>query len=201
MASEGDQFHFHPETYLDMITAEVPGYGELQAQVVRATADRPAARILELGVGTGETSVRILAQHPAASLVGIDESDAMLSRAREVIAGADLRVQRLEDPLPEGTYDLVVSAMTIHHLDGPGKADLFGRIADVLRPGGRLVVGDVVIPEDPSDVVAPIEEGYDKPSRVDEQLRWMAEAGFEAVVTWSDRDLAVMVGDRRPALS
>jgi hypothetical protein len=33
---------------------------------------------------------------------------------------ADLRVQRLEDPLPEGSYDLVVSALTIHHLDDAG---------------------------------------------------------------------------------
>jgi hypothetical protein len=37
----------------------------------------------------------------------------------------------------------------------PVKADLFARIAARLRPGGRFVLGDVVVPEDPADVVTP----------------------------------------------
>jgi SAM-dependent methyltransferase len=67
-----------------------------------------------------------------------------------------LRVNRLEDPLPEGTFDLVVAALAVHHLDGAGKADLFARVAARLRPGGRFVLGDVVVREDPADVVTPI---------------------------------------------
>jgi hypothetical protein len=46
---------------------------------------------------------------------------------------ADLRVSRLQDPLPEGNFDLVGSALAVHHLDGAGKADLFARVADRLR--------------------------------------------------------------------
>jgi tRNA (cmo5U34)-methyltransferase len=38
-------------------------------------------------------------------------------------------VSRLEDALPVGNIDLVVSALAVHHLDGAGKADLFARIA------------------------------------------------------------------------
>ena len=116
----------------------------------------------------------------------------------ERLRGADLRVARLEDPLPHGPFDLVFSALCIHHLDGPGKADLFRRVAEVLEPGGRFVIGDVVVPDDPADAVTPLSPDYDLPSRVDEQLAWLADAGFSADVVWRARDLAVFLG-RTPA--
>jgi tRNA (cmo5U34)-methyltransferase len=71
-------------------------------------------------------------------------------------------VGRLHDPLPEGSFDLVVSALAVHHLDGAGKADLFARVADRLRPGGRFVLGDVVVADDPADAVTPIDGVYDR---------------------------------------
>src|SRR5512133_3705830 len=127
-------------------------------------------RFLDLGVGTGVTSQRVLTEHPDAQLVGVDESSAMLEHARRALPAGDLRSARLEDPLPEGPFDLVVSALAVHHLDGPGKADLFRRVASVVVTGGRFVVGDVVVPEDPADAVTPIDAEYDKPSSASEQL-------------------------------
>ncbi|HEX3197452.1 MAG TPA: hypothetical protein VHR39_07825, partial [Propionibacteriaceae bacterium] len=59
-----DQFHFDPVTYLKTIRAEVPAYDELQDAVAKATAGIHAERVLELGVGTGETSRRIIDLHP-----------------------------------------------------------------------------------------------------------------------------------------
>jgi tRNA (cmo5U34)-methyltransferase len=88
-------------------------------------------------LATGETSRRIIDLHPEAALVGIDESAEMLATASLDVA-ADLRLSRLEDPLPEGNFDLVVSALAVHHLDGAGKAKLFARVAGRLRPGGRF---------------------------------------------------------------
>jgi tRNA (cmo5U34)-methyltransferase len=118
----------------------------------------------------------------------------MLAAAATHVPAADLRVHRLEEPLPEGPFDLVVSALAVHHLDGVGKADLFARIADRLGPDGRFVLGDVVVPEDPADVVTPIDGVYDKPSTVAEQLEWLAAAGLPARVVWERQDLAVIVG-------
>lgn len=99
----------------------------------------------------------------------------MLSRHPRAFRGA-----RLEDPLPNGPSDLVVSVLAVHHLDGPGKADLFEHAAAVLAPGGRLVLGDVVIPDDPADVVTPIDGDYDTPSSVAEQQHWMNAAGLRS---------------------
>jgi tRNA (cmo5U34)-methyltransferase len=55
----------------------------------------------------------------------------------------------------------------------------------------------VVIPDDPADVVTPIDRSYDKPSPVGEQLEWLTTAGLTAHVHWTQRDLAVVVADRR----
>jgi tRNA (cmo5U34)-methyltransferase len=174
----------------------VPDYERFQEEVARATGSG-AKRALELGTGTGETARRLLAAHPAAVLVGIDASCEMLDRARTVLPEdrVELRIARLEDSLPGGPFDLVVSALAVHHLDAGGKEDLFRRVAGVLSPGGRFVLGDVVVPEDPSDIVTPIDDGYDKPSRVAEQLAWLSAAGLRARVAWAQRDLAVLVGE------
>src|SRR5215472_4618891 len=102
----GAQFHFEPDTYLDMMLTEVPGYRDLQNQVAEAVKGIDAGAVLELGIGTGETALVVLAVHPGARLVGIDESEPMLAVARDRFPLADLHVQRLEDSLPEGTYDL-----------------------------------------------------------------------------------------------
>jgi tRNA (cmo5U34)-methyltransferase len=186
------QWHWDPETYLQNMLAEVPSYPELQEQTAKAAAEVPAHTILELGIGTGETAKRVLTAHPEARLVAIDSSEEMLERARGVVPQADLRLAQLQDPLPDGPFDLVVSALAVHHLDGPGKQDLFGRIAAVLEPGGSFVLADVVVPENEEDVVTPIDGVYDLPDRVDDQLAWLRDAGLEAETVWSYKDLAVI---------
>ncbi len=188
------QFHFDPTTYLEMIRSEVPKYDRLQDELVAASG-AGAGRILELGTGTGVTAARLLDRHPDASLVGIDSSEEMLAAARSTLPTerVSLRVGRLEDELPGGPFDLVASALCIHHLDAGEKADLFRRVREVLAPGGRFVAGDVVDPVDPADATIPLTPGFDKPSPLRSQLEWLADAGFEARATWAAGDLAVMV--------
>src|SRR6266700_3514815 len=136
-----------PDRYLDQMLAEIPSYLELQEQVAAATKGLDAGTVLELGIGTGETARRILKRHPEARWTAVDANEAMLERARGELPEADLRRSRLEDPLPPGPFDLVVSSLAVHHLDGPGKRELFARVHEVLRPGGAFVLGDVVVPE------------------------------------------------------
>jgi tRNA (cmo5U34)-methyltransferase len=191
----GGQFHFHPDEYIALMESELPDYDRLQDETAVATG-AGARRLLELGTGTGETALRVLARHAGASLTGIDVSEDMLAVARERLPAADLRVARLEDPLPDGPFDLVFSALAIHHLDAAGKADLFARVAGVLEPGGRFVIGDVVVPDDPADAVTPLSPDYDLPSPVADQLGWLAAAGLAASLIWSARDLAVIAATR-----
>lgn len=190
----GWQFHFDPATYTEMIRADVPGYDRFQDELVSASG-AGARRILELGTGTGETARRLLARHPGASLVGVDVNPEMLAAAVRALPHdrVDLRVGALQDALPAGPFDLVASALCIHHLDGAEKADLFARVRAVLRPGGRFVMADVVEPLDPADARVPLTPGYDKPSPLGSQLEWLADAGFEARATWGRGELAVVL--------
>ena len=190
------QWHWDPETYLKNMLEEVPSYPDLQGQTAAAAKDVSARTILELGIGTGETAKRVLAAHPDARLTAIDSSEQMLERARRVVPQVDLRLARLEDPLPDGPFDLVVSALAVHHLDGPDKQDLFRRVAGVLAPGGTFVLADVVVPEQEEDVVTPIDGVYDRPDRLDDQLAWLRAAGLAAETVWSYKDLAVIRATR-----
>jgi tRNA (cmo5U34)-methyltransferase len=193
------EVHFEPEGYLERIRDEIRGYDELQDRVAAATVDVEARRILELGVGTGETSRRVLTLHPAARLTGFDSSREMLERARTTLPPEQveaLAVSRLEDPLPAGPYDVVVSALAVHHLDAAEKRDLFGRVAEVLALGGRFVLGDVVVPERAEDALIELTEGFDLPDRVDDQLAWLEAVELAPRVVWSQGDLAVIAGDR-----
>ncbi len=101
----------------------------------------------------------------------------------------------LEDPLPAGPFDLVVAALVVHHLDAAGKRDLFVRIRDVLAPGGRFVLADVVVPVRRDDAVTPLTPGFDRPDRTDAQLAWLFEAGLDARVVWERQDLVVITAD------
>jgi tRNA (cmo5U34)-methyltransferase len=191
------QLHWDPATYRALMRSEVPAYEELQDAVAGATRAVPATRILDLGTGTGETASRVLALHDEATLVGMDESDEMLTMARRSLPASrvDLRVARLQGPLPSGPFEVVVSALAVHHLDAAAKAGLFHRVRAVLAVGGRFVLGDVVVPDSPDDAVTPVDAEYDLPDTVQDQLGWLADAGFDASVAWRHGDLAVMVGD------
>ena len=191
------QYHFDAASYADEIREDLPAYDSLQDEVAGASGSG-ARRILELGTGTGETARRLLARHVDAVLVGIDENEQMLAVASDVLPDGrvSLRAGRIEDPLPEGPFDVVATALCVHHLDGAAKADLFCRVREALAPDGLFVMGDVVVPVDPALATTPLTPGYDRPSPLADQMRWLAEAGMEPRVAWEQGDLAVVAARR-----
>jgi len=172
------QFHMDPETYLDAIRVEVPRYDELQAATLDAIDFAPS-QVLELGVGTGETTRRLLERHPDAAVTGLDSQPEMVFKARE--HGIEVRLARMQDPLPDGPWDLVLSVLSVHHLDEDQKRDLFRRVREQSR---SFVMGDIVV-ADPQ--VAPLEEGVDLPSRAEDMAEWCA-----GEIVWRADDLAVI---------
>jgi tRNA (cmo5U34)-methyltransferase len=172
------QFHMDPETYLDEIRADIPLYDELQAATIDAIPLAPA-RVLELGVGTGETTRRLLERYPEAEVTGLDSQPEMVFKARE--HGIEVRLARMQDPLPDGPWDLVISVLSVHHLDKEQKRDLFRRIREQSR---SFVMGDVVV-ADPQ--LTALEEGVDMPSPADDMARWC-----EGEIVWRGDDLAVI---------
>jgi tRNA (cmo5U34)-methyltransferase len=172
------QFHWNPETYLEEIRAEVPRYDELQKAAVDAIPF-PPERVLELGMGTGETTRVLLDAYPDAWVIGLDSDANMVYRLREEYD--DIQLARMEDPLPDGPWDLVISVLSVHHLTDDQKHMLFRRVREHAR---ALVVGDVV-KADPQ--LTPIDPSIDFPDTAEELADW---CGGE--ITWTADDLAVV---------
>jgi trans-aconitate methyltransferase len=167
-----------PETYLEEIRAEVPRYDELHEATIEAIPF-PPRRVLELGVGTGETTRRLLERYPQAEVTGLDAQPEMVFKAREL--GIRVRLARMEDPLPDGPWDLVVSVLSVHHLDDGQKRELFRRIREQSR---ATVIGDVVVAE---PQVTPLEPGVDLPCSAEDMAEWCS-----GEIVWRADDLAVI---------
>lgn len=172
------QSNWKPDNYLERIRSEVPRYDELQEQAIAAIPFAPE-RVLELGMGTGETTRRLIEAYPEAWVIGLDASADMVFRARENYD--DVQLARMEDPLPEGPWDLVLGVLSIHHLRAEQKQNLFRQVRAQAR---AFVIGDIVR----ADVrVAPVDEGYDFPETAADLAEW---CGGE--VAWEADDLAVV---------
>ena len=141
------QFDWTPEIYLERIRAEIPGYDDLQDQAV-AAIPFPPKRVLELGMGTGETTRRLIEAHPDSWVVGLDASPDMVFRARK--SYDDVQLARMEDPLPEGPWDLVISVLSVNQLDDEQKQNLCRQVKGQSR---SLVIGDVFVGTQLADLV------------------------------------------------
>ena len=99
-------------------------------------------RILDLGAGTGLLSYFWFQHFPKAEYVLVDIADEMLKVAHERFANIDNVTYQILDytkELPKGTFDVIASALSIHHLEDEEKMNLFKRIYGILPSGGLLV--------------------------------------------------------------
>jgi tRNA (cmo5U34)-methyltransferase len=112
-------------------------------------------------------------------VIGLDSSPDMVFRAREMYD--DVQLARIEDPLPDGPWDLVIGVLSIHHLRAEQKRELLRRVSEQSR---ALVIGDVV---KAGVQVTPVEDGYDFPETAADLAGWSGGA-----VTWAADDLAVV---------
>jgi ArsR family transcriptional regulator len=112
-------------------------------QLLPALLD-PDVVVGDLGCGSGRLAATIAPY--ARSVVAVDASPEMLEVARGRLAGfgnVDIRQGRIEElPLEAATLDLALVVHLLHHVDDPSAA--LAEVARVLRPGGRLVVADVL---------------------------------------------------------
>jgi tRNA (cmo5U34)-methyltransferase len=168
-------------------------YDRAQREIARASVDLEVLRMLDLGVGTGETSRRCLKAHPAARAVCLDESrDRLDAAARALGPRAEMRLGRFQDRLPEGPFELIVSAFALHHVDRASKADLFPRVAERLSGDGRFVLADVVQPNAPVSEPTPLDRARSVVSSTAELLDLLRRAGFQPEVRWAEQDLVVI---------
>ena len=80
-------------------------------------------------------------------------------------------------------------------IDGAGQVHPYPRPM-MLRDGTGVERRREVVPEEPASATTPLTAGYDRPSPLGDQLRWLRDAGFTARVAWSQGDLAVVAAQR-----
>ncbi len=181
-----------------------------------------AKRVTDLGAGTGLLSAFLRQKMPSAHLHLIDVSEPMLAQARARLAHDPRVTAEVSDytvaPLPP-EQDVIASALSIHHLEDDAKRALFGRVLDALRPGGTFVNADQIAGptpelerEYPQRWLAAVRaagateqqiadslfrQREDRCAPVEDQLRWLREAGFVAVDCWfKEGSFAVMTAIR-----
>ncbi len=105
---------------------------------------RSSDKILDIACGTGEFECLILRKHPDQQMIGIDISENMLNFAREKCRAYPNAVFLKADasalPFPDQTFDLVISANSLHYFDKPGVS--LAEMRRVLLPEGSLVILD-----------------------------------------------------------
>ncbi len=131
------------------------------------------ARVLDLGCGFG-WHCRYAAEHGAASVLGIDLSEKMLERARQMTQDSCVAYRRcaIESyDYPADTFDLVLSSLALHYVRP--LEEVCRRVCRTLRPGGRFVFSvehPVFTAQGPQDWV------YDAQGR---RLYWPVDRYFE----------------------
>jgi tRNA (cmo5U34)-methyltransferase len=198
-------FSAHASEYTALRRRLVPAFDEFYGAAIAAIGCRhggPVARVLDVGAGTGLLTAAVADSYPDARFDLLDGSVEMLAEAQERLGGrvVGVHVQDMAEGLPDGPFDAVISALAIHHLEDDDKRVLFGRVYDVLRPGGVFVNAEQVAGPTPelaeryrviwermcrelgaSDVeIADSKERrrHDRCADVESQLAWLRECGF-----------------------
>ena len=163
---------------------------------------KPRETVLDLGSGPG-LDVLLAARQvgPTGRVIGVDMTPAMLERARTNaakigISHVEFREGRLEAlPVDSGSIDAVTSNCVINLV--PDKRAVFAEIARVLRPGGRVVISDILLdgrlpPAVEQDLLAYV-GCISGAMRREEYFALVGAAGLEKVEVLRDTDYLAML--------
>ncbi|MGI9009054.1 MAG: class I SAM-dependent methyltransferase [Streptosporangiaceae bacterium] len=124
------------------------GLEKVTAAVIAAAGARPGDRIVDLGCGTGQLSLPLA--ECGAQVLAVDVSPQMVDRLRanardRGLPGIEALALPIENlSLPPGRVDLVVTSYAFHHLRDADKSRVVSAASQWLRPGGRLIVADMM---------------------------------------------------------
>jgi tRNA (cmo5U34)-methyltransferase len=205
----------------EYIIPEMRQYYGAAVWAMETREQKPA--ILDVGAGTGLLSALLLEKFPDARLTLMDISENMLDMARKRFASRPDTAYIICDYSRSdlgGPFDLVCSALSIHHLSPEDKRQLFGRIYRALKPGGMFVNADQADGETPyfrdrylgywndflksgpmTDAqhaeILKRRDSLDRNEKLLVQLTWLSGAGFSDVdVVYKNRTFIVTVAKR-----
>jgi ubiquinone/menaquinone biosynthesis C-methylase UbiE len=159
--------------------------------------DPLAVKVLDAGTGTARIPILMCQQRPQYLITGIDLAQSMLIIAQRNIEAAQLtqrikleRVDSKRTPYPDLEFDLLISNSLVHHLPDP--LSFFGEIKRLVKPGGAILIRDLIRPESDlivNELVTKIGVNYD-----DRQQQLFHDSLKAALTLAEVRDLIDRVG-------
>jgi tRNA (cmo5U34)-methyltransferase len=207
------------DTHREYIIPDMRQYYGTAVWAMETTARQP--EVLDIGAGTGLLSAFLLDKFPDARLTLMDISENMLDMARKRFATRpETRYVICDYACSDlgGPYDIICSALSIHHLETEDKRQLFRRIYAALKPGGMFVNADQAdgetlyfrqryleywneflrsgpMSEAQHAEILKRRDTLDRNEKLSLQLAWLHEAGFADVdVVYKNRTFIVTVG-------
>lgn len=152
MAAHVPPLRFHALTgiYDDVVRLTMRDES-LKRRLVEQSRLADARDVLDLGCGTATLTAMIKRAAPDVRVTGVDVDRRALDLARKNLAGVDVQLVEAsiaELPMPDASYDRVLSSLVLHHLDHAGKRAALAGAHRVLRPGGELHILDWGPPQD-----------------------------------------------------
>jgi tRNA (cmo5U34)-methyltransferase len=181
-------------------------------------------KVLDIGAGTGLLSGLVAAAFPNAAITLADISSEMLSKAQERFS-SNLNIEYsildfINAPIV-GKYDVVVSALALHHTPQENLKGVFQKIFDALKNGGHFINADQTLGTTPEnedkyaqawlngakargctdqDIEVAIERmKADKTATLQNQLNWLSEVGFMQVDCWYKNYRFAVYSGQKPA--
>lgn len=200
----------------DMIRRSVPGYDSIieMTGILSARYAQPRTRLYDLGCSLGASSLAMaqLVDQPGCEVISIDNSEAMISRARALVETGSLRTPisfQLADVLDVSLQNASVTVMnfTLQFIENTQRDALIQRIADALCDGGILILSEKIHFDDPEEEdlqqtlhhAFKYNNGYSQleisqkrtaledvlvPETLDKHKRRLLGAGFKKVHVW-----------------
>jgi arsenite methyltransferase len=198
--------------YSDEELAAVPDGADLGlgcGNPIALASLRPGETVLDLGSGAGiDCFLAARRVGPEGKVIGVDMTPEMLERARKNAADAraanvEFRLGEIEHlPVADNSVDAVISNCVINL--SPDKPQVFREAFRVLRPGGRLMVSDIVLdsplPKGLLDSAAAYVGCISGASLKADYLAMMSAAGFSDVATVSEERFPVEATASDPTL-
>jgi len=204
----------------------IPCFDEFYGAILRALPFAPEDEfnVLNLGAGSGLLAALLLRQFPGARLTLVDVVADKLDQARDRLAAQTERLTLVEADFartdPPGEFDVVISALTLHHISDLDKRTLYRSIYYALNRLGTLITADRL-----HGPTAPTFEHYeeiwarevralgaseaeiertissraeDHHSTLNEHLEWLRNSGFLDVDVHYKNGMFAVLGGHRP---
>lgn len=211
MAAVKTAFDGGAQTYDRARRQLIPCFDDFYGTALALIPNQPQAsfRVLDLGAGTGLLSFLVARKFAKARITLMDISQEMLGKARERFAGTEERLECITGDYAngfKGQFEVVISALSIHHLADADKIKLFKNIYDALPDGGIFINAEQILGPTPDieqvyhetwlrqtrdlgvsdvDLNAALERmKADRMTPLDSQLNWLQQAGFGSVHCW-----------------